>query len=79
MTAVSALGHKLPRHAQIGVSALPPKAAATFTDRRGSQGPADISAQRVHGCLTRLYTFDNFFGALHLGPCNLDGGKSNRA
>jgi hypothetical protein len=31
--ATSVLGHKLPRHAQIGVSALPPKAAATVADQ----------------------------------------------
>ena len=36
---MSALGQKLPRLTQSGVSALPPKAAADVTDRRVRFGP----------------------------------------
>jgi hypothetical protein len=40
---MSALGQKLPRRGQSGMSALPPKAAAAVTDRRVRFGPkADI-------------------------------------
>jgi hypothetical protein len=40
---MSALGQKLPRRGQSGVSALPPKAAATVADQRVRFGPqADL-------------------------------------
>jgi hypothetical protein len=37
--AMSALGQKLPRRGQVGMSALPPKAAATVADQRVRFGP----------------------------------------
>jgi hypothetical protein len=40
---MSAPGHKRTRRVQIGMSALPPKAAAKVTERRGSLGPEGAS------------------------------------
>ena len=48
---MSALGQKLPRLTQSGVSALPPKAAADVTDPRVRFGPkADIQAAFRYYC-----------------------------
>jgi len=52
---MSALGHKLPRDAARGVSALPPKAAAPLADRRVRFGPkADFRTACGKGKIQRL-------------------------
>ena len=39
------MGHQLPRRGQIGMSAIPSKAATTLVDQRGGFGP--LSAART--------------------------------
>ena len=45
IAAMATLGHELPRRGKNGASALPPKAAAIATERRGRYGP--LSAARI--------------------------------